>query len=328
MSKARVAYIDTLRCIAILLIILAHVHPPQVLFELRLFDVVLIVFVSGLSYSGRQLRMSASYLLHRVLRLLVPLYICLTVLFISAYLLSPIYDLGYDLNTIVGSYCLVGGINFIWIFRVFLLIAIISPLLSYCDSKLHNVGLWVMSAMGILVFSDVLQSLGVGREIKLFEHLVYFTLGYSVVFMAGLKFPQLSIKKSGYCTIVFMVVCLGLIVRNLYNGGRWLGDPFAIKYPPHLIYIVYGLMMSSILYMILSRKQRTNSLVSFIGMNTNWIYLWHILFVIYLHPLSLNWYIYYFAVLAGSVSSTYIQVKLVRQYAVGKRAWLAKYFVG
>jgi fucose 4-O-acetylase-like acetyltransferase len=42
--------IDILRVAGLLLIILAHVSPPFLLFQFRTFDVPLMVFVSGLSY--------------------------------------------------------------------------------------------------------------------------------------------------------------------------------------------------------------------------------------------------------------------------------------
>lgn len=45
--------VDLLRFIGISMIFLAHIGPPAALFQLRSFDVPLMIFVSGLSYSGR-----------------------------------------------------------------------------------------------------------------------------------------------------------------------------------------------------------------------------------------------------------------------------------
>ncbi|KFN90233.1 hypothetical protein TMUPMC115_2021 [Tetragenococcus muriaticus PMC-11-5] len=42
--------IDTLRALAILLIMYAHTRPPQWLYELRNFDVILMTFILGASY--------------------------------------------------------------------------------------------------------------------------------------------------------------------------------------------------------------------------------------------------------------------------------------
>lgn len=55
MGKLRDVEVDVLRSIGILLIILAHIKAPLVPTVIRCFDVPLMVFVSGLCYSGRTL---------------------------------------------------------------------------------------------------------------------------------------------------------------------------------------------------------------------------------------------------------------------------------
>lgn len=67
--------IDFLRGIGILLIILAHCSPPIFLFNLRVFDVPLMLFVSGLAFSNRKYHSIPKFLYHRAKRLLIPLYI-------------------------------------------------------------------------------------------------------------------------------------------------------------------------------------------------------------------------------------------------------------
>lgn len=42
--------VDAMRCFGLLLIILAHVSPPDTLFQIRTFDVPMMVFISGMSY--------------------------------------------------------------------------------------------------------------------------------------------------------------------------------------------------------------------------------------------------------------------------------------
>ena len=55
MGKSRDIEVDVLRSIGILLIILAHIKAPLMLTIIRCFDVPLMVFVSGLCYSGKTL---------------------------------------------------------------------------------------------------------------------------------------------------------------------------------------------------------------------------------------------------------------------------------
>ena len=65
--------VDVLKFIGTLLVILAHVNPPRILFDIRTFDVVALVFASGLTlkniggYKGY-----CKYILKRFKRLVVP----------------------------------------------------------------------------------------------------------------------------------------------------------------------------------------------------------------------------------------------------------------
>lgn len=52
--KERDLSIDLMRAIGLLCVILAHVNPPATLMQIRCFDVPLMLFVSGLVFSGRK----------------------------------------------------------------------------------------------------------------------------------------------------------------------------------------------------------------------------------------------------------------------------------
>lgn len=65
MGKSRDIEVDVLRSIGILLIILAHIKAPLMLTIIRCFDVPLMVFVSGLCYSGKTLMGGVQKVLHQ-----------------------------------------------------------------------------------------------------------------------------------------------------------------------------------------------------------------------------------------------------------------------
>ena len=50
MHEARNPYIDFLRGFGLLLLVVAHTYSPEWLFQIRTFDVPLMVFVSGMCY--------------------------------------------------------------------------------------------------------------------------------------------------------------------------------------------------------------------------------------------------------------------------------------
>lgn len=122
--------VDLLRFIGISMIFLAHIGPPAALFQLRSFDVPLMIFVSGLSYSGRQVVGYASFVRKRLGRLLIPLYLFLTVYFLVMWLLSECGVVEwFAARKVVGTYLLrlKPSINYVWIFRVFLIVMLLTP---------------------------------------------------------------------------------------------------------------------------------------------------------------------------------------------------------
>ena len=89
--------IDIMRVIGIMLIILAHVSPPEFLFQLRTFDVPMMIFISGMSYyvaSKKDVKI-VPYVKSRFRRLVVPAWIFITLFYITIYVFNPekFYDI-------------------------------------------------------------------------------------------------------------------------------------------------------------------------------------------------------------------------------------------
>ena len=136
--------IDLLRFIGLTMIILAHIglsRSTSLLFQLRSFDVPLMVFTSGLAFSGRNTGAYLSFIGKRTLRLIVPVYI-----FVAAYiLLNPVFsDWGivkeYSSKEIWGTFMLRlnPSIGYVWIIRVFLIVMLVTPLLLKLDKAIRN----------------------------------------------------------------------------------------------------------------------------------------------------------------------------------------------
>lgn len=74
--------IDLLRFIGLAMIILAHVSPPDIVFQGRNFDVPLMVIVAGLSFQvSYRYESYISYLWKRIKRLLFPVWLFLSIVF-------------------------------------------------------------------------------------------------------------------------------------------------------------------------------------------------------------------------------------------------------
>lgn len=279
--------IDLMRFIGLSLIVLAHIglsRTDSVLFQLRSFDVPLMVFTSGLAFSGKNIGSYLPFIWKRTLRLVVPVYI-----FITAYiLLNPVLsDLGwvkdYSRDQILGSYALRlnPSIGYVWVIRVFLIVMLLTPLLIRLESCLKRAWTFYVSVAALLAIQGVLvwciSPLNLGVFV---EDWLLYVFGYSAVFMMGLRFRRASFSEriSVFGVLLVAMVIMGLIVSS--EQGTWIFFQ-QLKYPPRVYFLLWGVLMSSFLWLTsgLWSKLLDNSLFSFIGRNTIWIYLWHIPFV-------------------------------------------------
>lgn len=131
--KQRDLGIDLLRAIGLLCIILAHVNPPHLLWELRSFDVVMMVCISTISYTEySKPQPYLKYLKGRIKRLLFPTWEYILLLGAVFYIISLITNTPtpFPLKTIVIGLITFHGIGYLWIIRVFLYNAFINPLIK------------------------------------------------------------------------------------------------------------------------------------------------------------------------------------------------------
>ena len=84
-THTRNVTIDILRIIGLFLVIAAHCEFPEWFYELREFDVVTLVAVSGMSFyasSGRSNESYGNYVKKRFLRLVLPVWEFLVLFFV------------------------------------------------------------------------------------------------------------------------------------------------------------------------------------------------------------------------------------------------------
>lgn len=312
--------IDLIRFIGIMLIMLAHVYPPSPIYELRLFDVPLMLFVSGLAFAKKTVDFSWQYLWHRFTRLVFPVWIFFAAYFVLIFSLKYIVniDLGVRTEHVVGSFLLTGGIGFVWIIRVFLMIAIITPFLIRIKDYIKSDMLFCIALSCFIVIQHLLLSHNIGTNISLFSDYIYYAIGYSVFFLIGLKFKNMHLMNVLlflFSLSIAYLVYLYVSIGHVANGMDILKDIDYGKYPPHLGYSIYGLWGCCITYWLVNIKHRTKlpSVIDFIGSNTIWIYLYHIPFVQFMWLTKLNWVIQYVFVIVMAVSVAYFQSVIVRK---------------
>lgn len=316
MINQRNTYIDILRFVGMSMVILAHVNTPDIIHQFRCFDVPLMVFISGLSYSGKSIPANFThYYFHRVLRLTIPVYIFLTIYFV---ILAAIGKLP-TITTIIGSFCLLEShsIGYVWIIKVFILIMIATPLLQAVTQRINRCYFWLL-ILFLLIFEEFI-CINIIQNIKqpilklIFTETIPYIIGYSVPFILGLRLRNISAKEENITLVI--ILTLALVIFTLHCGLERSLSLQTFKYPPYPYFLLYGMLISSLLWKLRNIKFIktffNNNLILFIGRNTIWIYLWHIGFVYianhYIHNWILRWLFVYFIALC----CYYIQYKVV-----------------
>lgn len=181
-------------------------------------------------------------------------------------------------STVVGSYLLLNGpsIGFVWIMRVFLMMAILIPLLH---KFLKNRGFIFTSSVIVLIL--ILQQvliLGVSYIDNkvvgfILDETLLYAVGYSIIAILGLKITSFTTRQLFY----FIVIC-AISLTIIIGINNWGFDPQTYKYPPHSQYLVYGIFMSSFLWLLkpILCSLGCSDIYTYLSNNSMWIYLWHI----------------------------------------------------
>lgn len=278
--------IDVMRAIGLMLIILAHVSPPNIIFQLRTFDVPMMLFVSGMSYfiAAKKDVSLVPYVISRFKRLVLPAWIFITIFFICIFVFNPEgFSNIRKLSVVVSSYTL-NGFGYFWIIRIFLIIAVLSPFFVKITDGSNARALIITIAM--LLLASVLSLTGKGNGFvgKLLEQIIIPTLSYGAAFIIGYKWLSLQNRDRIIVFLISAFVCLVFLMAGFITTGT-LSYPQDFKYPPSLYFIAYSFAVSIPIYFIISKVQIkggwSSSILLFISSNTIWIYLWHIPIVEY-----------------------------------------------
>lgn len=288
-KKKRDYKIDALRAIGLIAIIFAHSGPPNLLFQLRNFDVPLMVLLSGsvLHLSSTASGSKIRYFFKRVSNLLIPTWSILTLYFLIALTYSYYTNtpFPYATKTIISSYTLNEGIGYVWIMRVFILLAIITPTISALYNKLNPKKFLVLLAGTFLVYEILFYlysftSLNTYYSLDLFiQKIIFYILPFTVIAGLGIYIRDFNHKKLWIISTIFSTIFISFVIYFVIIGH--LLSTQSYKYPPQLYYISYALFVSALLYLSSTTQFFSrffnNKIIIFLGSSTIWIYLWHII---------------------------------------------------
>lgn len=332
--KERDPYIDFLRFVGLSLIILAHVNPPYVIGQLRSFDVPLMLFVSGLSISGKKIDGYWKYLWERTKRLVLPVWIFLAV-YLSIFYFSQSLVLPEQYLTprmILRSFLFLDeSIGYVWIIRIFLLVMIVTPLLKKIEGKIANDWYFIVLLTALYLCTGALYIASEAIDDKILNFIIrdilQYAVAYSIPFIIGVRIKTLSEnnKESKFSSIL-IVLCLAGVVYSFANNGLDISHSY--KFPPRSCFILYGVLMCVVAWIsrgLWNKKIVEFGLFGWIGRNTIWIYLWHMPLVLCANYLIANWLIKYLLVYSTSAIAFFVQYSIVKR---SNNSFAMRYFVG
>lgn len=307
--------IDIIRSIGLICIILAHINPPFTIFQIRNFDVPLMIFISGYLFGDKNqtfnsLNDFSSYLWKRFVRLVIPVWLFLSVFYSIQYAFPFLFKINYTdfPDIMISSYMLMDGFGYVWIIRVFLMIAILGPLCSRIIKNQWQLLLYYITYEIIIYYSAQLFESSTQKYIDQFGT---YSLGFLIFFMLGTQYKGYT-KKTKF--ILFIASALISII-GLSHSIWCLTESFdigALKYPPRSFYISYAITIFCLIFWFKPIIQKMNvPILNFIGSSTIWIYLWHILFLLLIN-FDL-WYINGIMILSLSIVTTFLQQKTVEK---------------
>ena len=318
--------IDFLRFSGLALIIFAHVFAPLILRQPGSFAVPLMVVVSAMSYllSQGKDKSYLAYFWSRIKRLVFPTWIFLSAYF-SVLFLFKIENDFLNLKSGIETYLLLEGIGYVWIIRVFLLVALVAPFLMKFNDSIKGDGKYLLILFGLFILHSITyiltQDYYSDDVYKYFFYIVGYIVPYSLIFAFGLRFESFSANMLK----IIVAVCFALFVAvgalHYIQEGQ-IQSFYHYKYPPQAFYILYSMVAVIIFYGIsgyvwpyIRKITAVRNVVLFSARNSLWIYLWHIPIVTFL---DINFMVEYIITFAGAVLVTFLQVKLLENVIVPK----------
>lgn len=316
---------DLLRAVGLLSICLAHVNPPEWLFQIRTFDVVMMVCVSTLSFTEYSRPIPYfNYIKGRLKRLLIPSWEYILILGASFGIIAWLTNTptAFPIKTLLMGMLTLSGVGYLWIIRVFIYNAFLNPYIIKISNFLSRLwgGRIIFVLVGYVVYALVkyfCMKSEIPHLATLAEASILDFWAYGLIAIIAYWMYHLSRKSA---CLISILLLLGVII-SIYIVGF---VPNTYKYPPDLQYILWGLFVVSVGFVLIKEYpiKKLPRFFIFVSANSMWIYFWHLIPVnfINLYPqyipdlIAQNWLIKWLIIMVFSLCMTlaqkYIKIKI------------------
>lgn len=308
MVEKRLNYIDFLKFIGLTGIIIAHVNCPNWLLMLRNFDVPLMVIISAYlgARSINKYDNNLKYYISRIKRLIIPTYIFLILFFIYKFIISnELMESKYYIDSFLLTRY---GIGFVWIILIYLYSSLLLPLFKKIGYNYKT----IIVLLIIYLLYELCCHYEVGMSNKIIETTFYYIIPYGILTYIGFNLDNIKNSKKILLIILNIIIFISLGLY-LYNTCGSFQNVQVAKYPARLYYLSYGLLCSLLLFIVCSKFNFKNKIITFISKHSLWIYLWHIFYLDLYDYLKLynKWYIKFIIVYLISIITIYLINKLL-----------------
>jgi hypothetical protein len=222
------------------------------------------------------------------------------------------------MKIILTSYLFISGIGYVWIIRVFILVALVAPFIYSQSNKEKSDGIFLIKILCVYAIYEICRYVfipytydGLGKYLSL---IFFYLIPYSVLFAFGLTLPKLKIRLNIQLFLCFLL-CFSSLASYLWITTGSFVPTQNYKYPPSMYYFSYAILVTIFLWIIgdsvwasIEKYKPLSRGILFVAHNSIWIYLWHIPLV---KIINLNFFFTYLIVFSIAVIITFIQVRLV-----------------
>ncbi|WP_321408588.1 acyltransferase family protein [Tolumonas auensis] len=282
---------------------------------MRNFDVPLMVILSGMSFAVAGMKGSyLDYVMSRFRRLVIPVWVFLSIFFSVAFFLG----FKHELSTVLLSFGLISGIGYVWIIRIFFIMALLAPILAKLDGSIRSNNQFLVVVLLLFVVNEAVRYVSLdeldGVYLKLAMKSYLDILPYAILFLLGMRMSRLTKNQllTVNLTSLFLFVIIMIPLAKM-NGWNFVPTQEG-KYPAGMYYLTYSLFIISLLWLgIKDANLRIGHIIGFISANTIWIYLWHIAvkFILINSSLELGWWLDYIIIYSAAVLLVWGQVCFV-----------------
>lgn len=270
------------------------------------FFVVALVFCSGFSlylsnHTSLKWKDLKSFYIKRAQRLVYPWWTFLSFFFsfhFVYFFITGVRLIDLSWRYILSSYLLLGGMGFAWIIFLMLILMLMYPFLRYLFDKYNHFKLFgiiilIYSASVIIFNFNPLNVYNLKTATTLIGLIFFLTtsiLGWGVIYMIGFLAAYLHnhpSKKEIHLALGIGVTSLFIIIFKVYQELDLSSILYDNKYPPSPYYLLFGLMMTLVLFIYFSYMKHRNlkKILSFFSKNSLWAFMWNALTLTILTPI-------------------------------------------